>query len=187
MTRFRPHLCALEPRLVPTNSPALVLNIAAGTASSNPQAFAGMNGTVYFAAAGNTGDELWKTDGTAANTANVTDLYPGGSFGPNGSAPRNLTAVGNTLFFSATDGSTGIELYKSDGTGPGTGLLKDIRLGTTSSSPSLLTAVGSTLYFAATDAVSGTELWKSDGTASGTVLVGNLTPGSASTTFDWLK
>lgn len=36
------------------------------------------------------------------------------------SSPGDLTAVGNTLYFLADDGSTGYELWKSDGTNVGT-------------------------------------------------------------------
>lgn len=187
MTRSRLRLDALEARLTPTNSPELILDIANGSSSSNPTAFAGIGGTAYFAAAGSSGDELWKTDGTTVGTASVIDLFPGGAIIPNSSSPRNLTAVGTTLFFTATDGSTGIELYKSDGTAGGTVQVEDIRLGANSSAPARLTAVGSLLYFTATDAAAGTELWKSDGTADGTALVGDLTPGSAATDFLWLK
>jgi ELWxxDGT repeat protein len=186
--RPRPRLETLEARLAPANSPVLIANVAP-TGDSTPQSFAGLGDFVYFAAAGPTGDELWRTDGTTAGTTNVADLYPGSAgFSPNGSAPRNLTAVGDTLFFAANDGGgTGIELYKSDGTAAGTTRVKDIRVGANSSSPTMLTAVGDTLYFVATDATSGTELWKSDGTEAGTVLVAELTAGSGSTTFGWLR
>jgi hypothetical protein len=62
--RPRVRLEALEARLAPSGSPALVKDIAPGSADSTPTAFAAMNGLVYFAAAGPTGDELWKTAGT---------------------------------------------------------------------------------------------------------------------------
>ena len=105
----------------------------------------------------------------------VKDIRPGSS----SSSPRNLTALGNTLFFTADDGVNGIELWKSDGTAAGTVLVKDIGPGS-SSSPSNLTAVGNTLFFSANNGVNGEELWKSDGTAAGTVLVKDISPGSSS-------
>ena len=61
-----------------------------------------------------------------------------------------LTAVGNTLYFQADDGTNGYELWKSDGTASGTVMVKDINSGSGSSYPSYLTAVGNTLYFQAT-------------------------------------
>ena len=73
-----------------------------------------------------------------------------------------LTAVGNTLYFSADDGTNGDELWKSDGTASGTVMVKDIHSGSSSSSPYELAAVGNTLYFGANDG-NGDELWKCDG------------------------
>ena len=62
-------------------------------------------------------DELWKSDGTAAGT-----VHGQGHLSParTGSQPRNLPAVGGTLFFTADDGVHGNELWKSDGTAAGT-------------------------------------------------------------------
>ena len=79
----------------------------------------------------------------------------------------DLTAVGNTLYFSAYDGTKGgsKQLWKSDGTKGGTVMVKDI--GT--STPSSLTAVGDTLYFGTVTDKIVYELWKSDDT--GTVKV----------------
>ena len=73
----------------------------------------------------------------------VKDIYSGSG----SSSPDYLTAVGNTLYFRATDGTNGVELWKSDGTASGTVMVKDIRSGSGSSSPADLTAVGNTLYF----------------------------------------
>ncbi|NCR02294.1 MAG: hyalin, partial [Microcystis aeruginosa L211-11] len=128
------------------------------------------------------GTELWKSDGTAAGTVLVGDIRPGAS----SSYPGNLTAVGNTLFFSANDGVNGRELWKSDGTAAGTVLVKNIRPGLSTSYPGNLTAVGNTLFFTADDGVNGRELWKSDGTAAGTVLVKDIFPSSSSSNLQYL-
>ena len=45
------------------------------------------------------------------------------------SSPGPFTAVGNTLYFQATDGTNGTELWKSDGTASGTVMVKDINSG----------------------------------------------------------
>ena len=135
---------------------------------------AAVGNTFYFSAVGSdgiNGYELWKTDGTESSTMMVKDINSGYS----SSNPQQLTAVGNTLYFAADDGSSsGIELWKSDGTEAGTMMVKDIYNGYSSSSPNYLTAVGNTLYFSAYDGVSGIELWKSDGTEAGTVMVTSL-------------
>jgi ELWxxDGT repeat protein len=84
------------------------------------------------------------------------------------------------LYFSATDGMNGTELWKSDGTSAGTVLVKDINPSFNSSSPRYLTNVNGTIYFHATNGTNGYELWKSDGTSSGTVLVKDIWPGALS-------
>jgi ELWxxDGT repeat protein len=90
-----------------------------------------------------------------------------------------LAAAGNQVFTAAHDGTTGYELWRTDGTAAGTVLLKDIRTGSASSTPHWFMAVGNQVYFAA-NAGSGDELWKSDGTAVGTANVINLNGSSSS-------
>ena len=62
-------------------------------------------GSTYFFRAndGIHGSELWKSDGTEDGTVMVKDIRSGSS----SSSPKNLKAVGSTLFFSATDGTSG--------------------------------------------------------------------------------
>ena len=105
----------------------------------------------------------------------MKDIYPGlGS-----SLPSGFTTIGNITFFDANDGTTGNELWRTDGTVNGTFEVKDINPGINNSAPSTLTADGSILYFFADDGVHGRELWRSDGTALGTVMVDDIDPGSA--------
>ena len=96
------------------------------------------------------------------------------------SAPRDLTRFNGAVYFAASDGVHGLELWKTDGTANGTGMVKDILPGPVGSMPWQLVAVGSRLYFAATDATHGTELWQTDGTAAGTQMVQDTNPGSGS-------
>jgi ELWxxDGT repeat protein len=100
----------------------------------------------------------------------VKDINPWGS-----SNPRYLTVVDGTLFFQANDGIQGIELFSSDGTEFGTGMVMDIYPGQ-SSNPSHLFAMNGMLYFQANDGVAGIELWSSDGTARGTKMVCEINP-----------
>ncbi|MDG4604397.1 MAG: M10 family metallopeptidase C-terminal domain-containing protein [Defluviicoccus sp.] len=133
-----------------------------------------VNGTLFFQADDGTGgQELWKSDGTAAGTVLVKDINPGGG----GSGPGGLTNVNGTLFFSADNGTGGWELWKSNGTAAGTVLVKDINPGGGGSDLGNLTNVNGTLFFTADDGTSGSELWKSNGTAAGTVLVKDINPG----------
>jgi ELWxxDGT repeat protein len=159
----------------------LVKDIDPGSGSSSSSNLTNVNGTLFFTATDGThGRELWKSAGTAAGTILVKDINPPGASNYAGSYPSFLTNVNGTLYFSAYDGPTGSELWKSDGTAAGTVLFKDISSGSASSSPSDLTNVNGTLFFAAADATNGSELWKSDGTAAGTVLVKDINPGTAS-------
>ncbi|MBA2255009.1 MAG: hypothetical protein H0W07_07850, partial [Chloroflexi bacterium] len=54
------------------------------------------------------GRELWKSDGTATGTKRVADVNPGSA----SSIPNDLVNVGGTLFFEASDGTSGYELWK---------------------------------------------------------------------------
>ena len=96
------------------------------------------------------------------------------------SFPRHLTNVGGTLYFSARDTTSGVELWKSDGTESGTSRVKDIRTGSGHSYPASLTNVDGSLYFIANDGTSGVELWKSDGTEAGTQLAKDFAEGAGS-------
>jgi ELWxxDGT repeat protein len=84
------------------------------------------------------------------------------------------------LFFTADDGGTGVELWRSDGTASGTVLVADINPGIVGSNPANLRYVDGTLFFTASDGLHGVELWRSDGTTAGTVLVEDLAAGPAS-------
>ena len=57
------------------------------------------------------GLELWKSDGTTTGTSLVKDIYVGSGSG----APDSLTNVNGTLFFSASNGVNGVELWKTSG------------------------------------------------------------------------
>ncbi|MCX5972838.1 MAG: DUF5050 domain-containing protein, partial [Chloroflexi bacterium] len=73
----------------------------------------------------------------------------------------------------ATDGTTGYELWRTDGTEAGTTRVKDIN-GVGDSYPNEFTALGDYLYFQATDGTTGYELWRTDGTDAGTTRVKDI-------------
>jgi ELWxxDGT repeat protein len=84
------------------------------------------------------------------------------------SDPSGFTAVGSQVFFAATTGAHGRELWVTDGTAAGTHEVVDINpTPGVGSDPDQLTALGDRVYFFA-DAGAGLALWKSDGTATGT-------------------
>jgi ELWxxDGT repeat protein len=166
-----------------------------GLNSSYPRNLTNVNGTLFFTADDTNGAELWKSDGTAAGTTLVKDIYPGSGwfyknyqweYLPNSADPSSLTNVNGTLFFRASDGEHGSELWKSDGTAAGTALVKDIQPGVSNAYPSWLRTVNGKLYFRSGDFPKGFELWTSDGTVAGTVRVGDINPGRTSSYIAWL-
>lgn len=148
-----------------------------------------VNGTLFFAARTSAnGMELWKSDGTATGTVMVKDINPGTGYSFSSGHTNRTANVNGILFFSATDGSLGNELWKSDGTESGTMLVKDIYSGSGSSLnlQSFMVSIDGALFFVANDGVNGFELWKSDGTQVGTVLVKDINPGSGSSGICYL-
>lgn len=141
-----------------------------------------MQGTLFAVAEAASSLGLWKSDGTSNGTTQIK-IIDTGIANPYG---KFLTAMGNTLFFSATDNAHGLELWQSDGTAAGTTLIRDINLGTADSAPEGWNVNG-TLFFVADDGTHGRELWKSDGTTPGTTLVRDINPGAANAdvSFVW--
>lgn len=88
--------------------------------------------------------------------------------------------MGDRVFFSATDGATGTEVWVSDGTFAGTTVTLDINPGAAGSSPSNFVGIGNRLFFSAAIPATGREPWCSDGTPAGTVMLGDLNPGGDS-------
>lgn len=149
--------------------------------SSFPANLTDFNGVLYFSARGTTGGrELWKSDGTLLGTVQIADINA--TFGsikgdiiifPStlGSFPENFTPYAGELFFTADDGVTGRELWKTDGTALGTVQVADINVQTfVGSDPEHLTVSGGVLYFAADDGVVGRELWRFNGVATELVV-----------------
>lgn len=157
-------------------------DIFAGTEASEPTSLTRFKQwVVFYADQPGTGRELWRTDGTRAGTAILKELNPGVADGCGrvsaGGACRQFTAVGDELFFYGYDGEVGAELWKTDGTGEGTVLVKDINPGPAGSSVCGLTAYKGQLIFAASDNETGLEVWRSDGTPEGTQRVKDIWEG----------
>lgn len=190
--KTRPHhSCLLSTPPPPLSSPQ---DIIRGHIGSNPMDLVAASGTALFFTADDSiaGRELWRSDGAlgflnarpdlgfgvsgGSGTSRVKDARPG----KQGSDPLHLTwePTQSLLFFSADDGSSGRELWSSDGTTAGTSIVADICPGVRGSGPSYLIAWGGSIYFQADDCSAGPELWVSDGTEGGTVLLADVRPGS---------
>src|SRR5262245_44453986 len=109
----------------------------------------------------------------------VRDLEPGPQSAPSDSIPYAMVSVGAFALFSASEGSIGRELWRTDGTAAGTMLVRDILLGPAPSDAEPKVALGAGVaLLVADDGVHGKELWRSDGTRNGTTLVKDIAPGA---------
>jgi ELWxxDGT repeat protein len=166
--------------LIPTICPAaetpeLVKDLStareAGTFAPSPVRAGGL--VFFLAAVGESGYELWRTDGTPAGTRLARDIRPG----PGSSEPREAVAAGALCYFVADDGEHGAEVWRSDGTEAGTFLLADLLPPDTGRAPYELTAAGDRLYFFIDPPAGDVELWTSDGTAGSARRVAALAGG----------
>lgn len=92
--------------------------------------------------------------------------------------PRDLLAFGPLVAFVFEDPELGVELWRTDGTVAGTGVLRDLAAGAADSDPDELRVVGDRLIFEAWTPATGRELFVSDGTTEGTVLLVDHVPGT---------
>ncbi|MEM9823706.1 MAG: T9SS type A sorting domain-containing protein, partial [Bacteroidota bacterium] len=121
-------------------------------------------------------NRLYVSDGTVAGTQVYVAIDPV----LEGSRIGTLVGTPNIIYFARSLPTSGIELWRSDGTPTGTFLLKDIRPGIGNSIHFNFTAqlVGDALFFVADDGQHGLEIWKTDGTTAGTTLWSDIYPGS---------
>lgn len=148
-----------------------VADIAPGQASSFPGWLTPFNNQLVFLAnTDSTGIELWISDGTEAGTSLIKDIFPGvrGSFGLPGT-PK-IIATDSLVLFSTYDEVNGTELWRTDGTDPGTFVLKDIIPGACGSFPNFYTQSDSLIYFTVRNEDYTQSIWQTDGTEGGTQL-----------------
>ena len=156
------------------------------------QEYAIMDGNLYFKAInGVNGTELWVTDGTPTGTAMLVNIAPDDVV-EDSSGPASFEVVGDKFYFTADNGTTGHELYISDGTAEGTSMVKEIVNYTSSSGYNYGTygpfyPLGDSVIFTAvnyntstTVDHNGTELWISNGTEEGTYMLKDINPGIGS-------
>ena len=98
---------------------------------------------------------------------------------PGSSGLTWIIELDEVVLFTGNNGSTGLELWVSDGTRDGTQLVKDIFPGVYSSGLIDPVRFGEGILFAASNGVNGSELWYSDGTEEGTYMVKDINPGYA--------
>lgn len=130
------------------------------------------NRLVFVADDGLTGKRFWTSLGTPATVAPLT--------GCDGECPMPssffqdipMKSLAGRVLFAARDSAHGIELWSTDGTGPGTRLVRDLCPGNCDSEPRRFSELDGKLLFA-TGSFFASGFWLTDGTASGTM---RLTP-----------
>ena len=126
---------------------------------------------------GETGLELYLylADGAEGSLGLVKDINILGD-----ADPANLVEMNGEMFFTATDGVRGVELWRTNGLESGTSLVRDINeMPGLGSDPSQLTVFGDFLYFIADDGVFGKEIWVTSGSAEDTRVI-DVNPGALS-------
>ena len=110
----------------------------------------------------------------------VADIYSGSANSSPGYFMDIL--VGDTLYFSATEGNAGSELWAYNTSNHSTWRVADIFSGSTSSWPGayMHILVGDTIYFSANDGSTGHELWAHDTSNHSTWQVADINSGSGS-------
>ena len=78
----------------------IVADIRSGPQGSDPRFLINFNGIVVFTAyVDATGNEMYRSGGSAATTYLIKDIYPG----PTSSNPSNYVVYNNRLYFQAED------------------------------------------------------------------------------------
>ena len=158
----------------------MVADIAPGETGSKPGDLTVFKGELYFRAYHpDTGTELWKSDGTAAGTKLVKNLAEGAA----SVQPGYLFPTSTCLYFIGLGNNN---LYVSNGTAEGTGLVSDqVDIGILEEA--FFTEYNNEVYFRGTDISGnpdgkGTQLWKVTGT--GVCRVTDIVSGGNTTVLD---
>lgn len=124
---------------------------------------------------GETGRQLWITDGSAEGTQRLTPAGYGGT---------GVVAVAESAWAGEVYFGYSGELWRTDGTGAGTERVVGSDLGLTVPGDALVVRIADRIVFTAVHEATGRELWSSDGTAGGTVLLADHCPGACGTGID---
>ena len=136
--------------------PVATSSFLVSSGTLEPRLLADLNGALLFQATDSTPSyKLWRSDGTAAGTAQLSDL--GGSF-----LPKDFHTVNGRLVFRDAPSRLGL----SDGTTAGTEIVLGSSVVAFATKP-----LGHELFFLSQPDSAPAGLWKTDGTEAGTVLV----------------
>jgi ELWxxDGT repeat protein len=158
-----------------TAGTTLIKDINSGAAGAMPSDYFVYSNKLFFTANNGTdGIELWVSDGTAAGTTMLKDINPGAGSAFTFSSDPAFHVTNSILYFTATDGTMGRELWRTDGTAAGTTMVKDITTGAPGTQFGQFINLGNVQIFGVTAGSSTAptfQLWRSDGTNAGTTLI----------------
>jgi len=143
-----------------------VLDLRPGPDSTSPSSYADAGSSVIIQIYGDAHTPLlWRSDGTEAGTVPVqgTEQLSGYDF----------VSIGRKAVFSVF-GSTTMELWATDGTGPGTTRLTRITGAGEDWDLLFLGATFGRLYFYTSEGKAGYRLWTTDGTSAGTRVLSHF-------------
>ncbi|HMQ23796.1 MAG TPA: hypothetical protein PKE00_14985, partial [Planctomycetota bacterium] len=124
------------------NGTKQIADLRVGVDSSTPQRFITLGGRAYFRASDGQSFSLYSTDGSSVTKHVVLGGLASRQF-------EEPTLYQGRIYFTSSTPAHGIELFSTDGTAQGTGIVADLELGAASSEPRTLTVAGSSLYFSA--------------------------------------
>jgi ELWxxDGT repeat protein len=151
----------------------LFADMVPGPGGARPYGFTVAARVLFFltGGGGGSGGALYYTDGFVVRQVFANPTFTVDFAGP-------MLGLDDMLLFAGMNPTTGIELWRSDGSPTGTIMIKDIRPGTGNGTRAQrMFRIGSRVYFVADDPAYGLEVWRTDGTASGTQLVVDAEPG----------
>lgn len=146
----------------------MMRDIAEGTASSNPSDFYYGEDNLHFTAYNSsTGRELYRgLSNTGAMLLKDINL--------NGNAnPKPLLWYNGKLMFTATDGTSGTELWSTNNLASATNMLFDLNPRGDGAFGEAYIYKGK-LYYIASDGINSNEIWVSDGTANSPEMLKNI-------------
>jgi ELWxxDGT repeat protein len=155
---------------------SLAFDSIPGATGTNPTQLVSWNGALYFFTGNPYFGSLMRTAGPLSGVTTLAPLAPeplptDSNFSQTWCNFPRAVPFNGQLYFGASDGTSGFELWSTAGTDSGpTSRLADIATGPASSSPCNLTVFNDRLYFRASPdtGAPGFQLWSTDGTAFGT-------------------
>lgn len=153
-------------------------NGGAGFSVGTPPKMIGeIDGKLLFSPyqSGETGIELWTTEGTAASTQLLKDIWVTDLGTSSIAHLYKFGKMGNRWVFNATDDALGQGVWITDGTAIGTTRIAPLASSAFAWVATLSDSLG---LFVGNEGTNGSELWVTDGSAGGTQLLVDAQPGA---------